>query len=124
MKKILIIEDDVRLRKIYETMLTLDGYEVVMVSTGAEGIAKATSGLPNLIVLDIMLPGGMNGFDVLEQLKRNPTTQQIPVIVLTNLDNARSTVDSIGAVEYIVKTNTSIDDVVKKIKGYLQDGAS
>ena len=119
MKKILIVEDDIKLRQIYDTMLTSEGYEVEQVSTGQEGLTKAKSYIPDLIILDIMLPGGMNGFDLLEQLKRNPATQTIPVIVLTNLDNAKSTALSIGAVEYIVKTNTSIDDVVKKIREYL-----
>lgn len=122
MKKILIVEDDVQLRQIYHTMLTGDGYEVEQVSTGQEGLTKAMAAVPDLILLDIMLPGGMNGFDLLEQLKRNPATQNIPVIVLTNLDNAKATALSIGATDYIVKTSTSIEDVVKKIKEHLKEG--
>lgn len=121
MKKILIIEDDVHLRQIYNTMLAGEGYEVEQVASGMEGLTKATQIIPDLILLDIMLPGGMNGFDLLEQLKRNPATEKIPVLVLTNLDNAKATALSIGAVDYFVKTNSSIEDVVAKIKVYLKE---
>lgn len=121
MKKILIIEDDVHLRQIYNTMLAGEGYEVEQVASGMEGLTKATQIIPDLILLDIMLPGGMNGFDLLEQLKRNPATEKIPVLVLTNLDNAKATALSIGAVDYFVKTNSSIEDVVSKIKEYLKE---
>ena len=119
MKKILIVEDDSHVRQIYHTMLTTEGFEVDECVTAQEGLTKAQSYLPDLILLDIMLPGGMNGFDFLEQLKRIQTLEKVPVIVLTNLDNARSTALSIGAVDYIVKTETAIEDVIKRIKDHL-----
>lgn len=80
------------------------------------GIALAA----DLVLLDIMLPGGMNGFDVLEDLKRNQLTSSIPVIVLTNLDSERETALKIGAADYAVKANTSIEETVQKIKQQLK----
>jgi CheY-like chemotaxis protein len=66
-----------------------------------------------------MLPGGMNGFDVLEQLQKDPNVKSIPVIILTNLDSEEVTAKKIGSVEYIVKTNMTLDDVVKKVQSYV-----
>ena len=66
-----------------------------------------------------MLPAGMNGFDLLEQLKRDEKLKTVPVIVFTNLDSERNVAESMGAVDYIVKANTSIDDLVKKVKSHL-----
>jgi DNA-binding response OmpR family regulator len=119
MKKILIIEDDIQLRKIYAIKLEEAGYEVASYATGAEGLEAIKEKLPDLIILDIMLPGGMNGFDVLEQLKNNPHLRTIPVIILTNLDSEEHTASTVGSVEYIVKTNISLDDIVKKVQSYV-----
>ena len=87
MKKILIIDEDFSLFKIYNEMFSSDEVEVVGAKSGQEGLGMISSEKPDLIMLDIMLPGGMNGFDVLEQLEANPSTKTIPVIVLTNLDS-------------------------------------
>lgn len=116
MKKILIVEDDVELQKIYENKLSTDGFEVLHAHVGQQGLNMAKFHKPDLIVLDIMLPGGMNGFEVLEQLKRDKGLKHIPVLVLTNLDTEANTAKSMGAVDYIVKTNASIDQVAERIK--------
>ncbi len=66
-----------------------------------------------------MLPGGMNGFDLLEQIKADSTSKSVPVIVLTNLSTEQKTAYDIGAVDYIVKVNMSLDDIILKIKNRL-----
>lgn len=119
-KNVLIVEDDESLQKLIIKRLGEEGIEGIGVNTGAQALNKIKGARPGLVVLDIMLPGGINGFDVLEQLKANPTLKQIPVIVLTNLDTEQKTTLDIGAVDYIVKSNISIDEVILKIKNNLQ----
>jgi len=113
MKKILIIDEDSSLFKIYNEMFSLDEIEVVGAKSGQEGLALVQSEKPDLIMLDIMLPGGMNGFDVLEKLKADPLTEKIPVVVLTNLDSEEKVAKTIGACDYIVKSDTTKDELVK-----------
>lgn len=119
MPKILIVEDEQNLIKIYNTRFIAEGWEVISAATGQEGIIQAQNHKPHLILLDVMLPGGQNGFDTLEKLKRDPTTKAIPVIILTNLDTEKETALEIGASDYIIKTAATIDDIVSKIKSYI-----
>jgi putative two-component system response regulator len=114
-KTVLIVEDDLGLQTIVSEQLTKSNITVLKAGSGKEALDLLETKTPNLIVLDIMLPGGQNGFDVLEQLKRSEKTKSIPVIILTNLDSEMKTAIDIGAVDYIVKSNTSIDQVVSKI---------
>src|SRR5690348_10406053 len=119
MKHVLMVEDDTALQELYKYALGKEDIQVISALTGKEGLEKAKTTKPDLIVLDIMLPGGINGFDVLEFLKKDPATPNIPVLVLTNLDKEEKTAKEIGAVEYMVKANTSITQVVAKIKQIL-----
>lgn len=120
-KVILIIEDDFPLQSAYRAALTKSGYEVIFSVTGNDGMQKAKSESPQLIILDLMLPGGMNGFDILEQLKADEKLAKIPVFVLTNLDSEENSAINIGANKYFVKTNISIDDVVNEVDIILKD---
>jgi DNA-binding response OmpR family regulator len=120
MGKILIVEDDSQLQDIYQRKLTHEGNEVFLASTGEEGLLKIKQNKPDLILLDVMLPGGQNGFDVLEQIKRNPNLSNIPILILTNLDTEQGTALSIGANDYIIKANTSLDEMVAKVNKYLK----
>ncbi|MBI5356743.1 response regulator [Candidatus Collierbacteria bacterium] len=115
MKKILIVEDDASLLKAYQEMFKPEEFRIVGATTGQEGLTLVSSEKPDVILLDIMLPGGMNGFDVLEQLESNPLTKNIPVIVLTNLDSEEKVAKTIGARYYIVKANTTKDQIVKLV---------
>lgn len=119
-KKILIVEDDQNLRQILVERLGGMGFSVDEAENGQQALNKIKAVQPNLVLLDIMLPGGMNGFDVLEQIKANPALKDIPVIVLTNLDTEQKTALDIGAIDYIVKANISLDEVVLKINNNLQ----
>ncbi len=120
MKKILVIEDDMSLIRAYQEMFKAPDFSVVGTTTGEEGLTRVQSEKPDLILLDIMLPGGMNGFDVLEQLEASPVTKQIPVIVLTNLDSEEKVSKTIGAANYLVKANTTKEEIVKIVKERLK----
>ena len=79
---ILIVEDDIRGRKLLETLLHLEGYVTQCVATGEEALASVAESPPDLILLDLMLPG-IDGYQVVSTLKANPDTSNIPVIMLT-----------------------------------------
>lgn len=115
-----MIEDDTSLHALYRDALAKEDVAIVGVTSGKDGIAAVKKDHPDMIILDIMLPGGINGFDVCEQLKKDPTTASIPILVLTNLDSERKTAMDIGAVDYLVKANTSMDGVVSKVKAILK----
>ncbi|MFB3918819.1 MAG: response regulator [Candidatus Velamenicoccus archaeovorus] len=99
-KKILVIDDEADIREIVRIYLEEEGCEVIEASNGQEGILKAQSEKPDLIVLDIMLPG-INGFEVAKHLKDDPNTQDIPVIILSVL--AQDSQYRQGILDYISK---------------------
>lgn len=119
MKRVLMIEDDVSLHELYKEALGKEGIELLVAISGKDALDTMQKTIPDLAVIDIMLPGGLNGFDVAEQMKQNPKTGSIPFIILTNLDSEKESAKAVGAADYIVKTNTSLEDVVKKIKSLL-----
>jgi CheY-like chemotaxis protein len=87
--KILIIDDEERNRKLLEVLMAADGHEVVSVADGQAGVREAASIAPELIILDVMMPG-MDGFEVARALRNNPLTQDIPILVASSLDDAAS----------------------------------
>lgn len=117
---ILLIEDDTFLGGMYVTKLSLEGFEVELSTDGETGLADAKKKLPDLILLDILLPK-MNGFDVLKALKSDPTTKSIPVILLTNLGQKSDVVQglNLGATDYLIKAHFMPSEVVEKIKDVL-----
>jgi len=119
MKKILFIEDESALQEALGEMLSQDGYEIVAALNGEEGLKLAQTKNPNLIVLDLVLPK-IHGLEVLKKLKENKKTQNIPVIVLTNLETAEDVEKSIkmGATAYLVKSSYSLEEVTEKIKNF------
>lgn len=119
MAKILIIEDDIDILKVYSEKLKLEKHKVLSVNNAEEGLDMVVKNKPDLILLDIMLPGKMNGFDLLEELKRHGSTSHIPVIVLTNVDTERETALEIGANEYLVKADTKPSELLAIINKYL-----
>jgi DNA-binding response OmpR family regulator len=119
MKKIMIVEDDHELLSIYSDLFQTEGIEVITAENGKEALEKIKSIIPNLILLDIMLPGGLDGLDLLKLFKQEDKYKNIPVIMLTNLDGNMKIAKSLGAADYIVKVNISIDDLVNKIKMFL-----
>lgn len=120
MKKILIVEDDQSLALAYQKKFTQVGFEVERAENGHFGISKAAQFKPDIIILDIMLPGGMNGFDVLQQLKLSKETKDIPVIIMTNLAEEGESALKLGATEYLLKVNITLQDLVEKVNKYLK----
>jgi DNA-binding response OmpR family regulator len=118
-KKILIVEDDHALQTIYGNKFDQEGFEVLQAYTGQQGLTLAKDRVPDLILLDVMLPEGMNGFDFLEQIRLDERLKKVPVILFTNLDSEKNVAFSMGAVDYVVKANTSIEELVKKVKSHL-----
>jgi len=121
MAKILIIEDDPLMLRLYHKAFTMQGYAVDAAGSGVEGIEKAKGEQPTLILLDIMMPK-MDGFEVLSNLKTDPITQKIPVIVLTNLAGQQDAERALalGAVKYIIKSEQDPNSVVKLVKEILE----
>lgn len=119
-KKILIIEDDEHISKVYEMKFSKEGYETIFATNGEKGLEKISMEKPDLVILDLMLPE-KNGFFVLEEIKKNPELVSIPVLVISNLgqqpDKDRAL--ALGAKEYMVKVNFSMQEVVERAKSYL-----
>ncbi len=101
---ILVVDDDARNVKLLETVLGAEGHAVLTAGGGAEALRVAAATLPDLIVLDIMMPD-MNGFDVAERLKENPATRDIPILMLTALDDRESQRYALqmGAADFLCK---------------------
>jgi DNA-binding response OmpR family regulator len=120
MPKILIVEDDKFLRELLAKKLQDEGLEIVQAIDGEEGVKKAEEELPDLLLLDLILPG-INGFDVLKKLKENPKTSALPVIVLSNLGQKEDVERALtlGAKDYLIKANFTLEEIFDKIKKYL-----
>lgn len=126
MIKVLIVEDDPLMSRMYQKIFAFEKYEVEMAGDGEEALIKVEAFGPTIILLDVMMPK-MNGLQVLERLKANPTTKAIPVVMLTNLAGQQDaeTALSKGAVKYIVKSEhepKEIADMVNEIvAGYTRN---
>jgi len=115
--RVLIVDDDQTLCDMYAERLKAEGFEVVTAGNGEEGVAKATQYMPNVILLDLMMPK-VNGFNALEILKSTEATKDIPVLLLTALiqeENKRRGLQA-GAEDYIIKSESMPGDVITKIK--------
>lgn len=121
MAKILIIEDDLFMSRMYHKIFTYENYEVETASNGEEGLAKVKEVKPEIILLDIMMPK-MNGFQVLEAIKNDSEIRDIPVIMLSNLagDQDVDEAKQKGASDYIVKSNYTPKQVIEMVKQVLE----
>ena len=126
MAKILIIEDDPLMSRLYQKAFTFEGYQVVAAFDGEEGWEKMKQENPNIILLDIMMPK-MNGLEFLQKIKKDPDYKKIPIVCLTNLAGQQDAEKALllGAVKYIVKSEYEPKQVVNMIKeilaGYTRD---
>lgn len=119
--KVLITDDDVTLRDMYAERLKAEGFEVDVAGNGDEGVEKAHSFKPDVILMDIMMPK-TNGFTALEELKQDETTKRIPVLMLTALIQTENKTRSVanGAAGYIVKSETMPGEVIQKIRAVIK----
>ena len=120
MKKILFIEDEPSLQKTVGDILKQEGFSILQATDGEDGVRVAKLEKPNLILLDLILPK-IDGFDVIKELKKDPETKDLKIIVLTNLQSSGDIEKAIelGATTYLVKANYDLDEIVYKIKEVL-----
>jgi CheY-like chemotaxis protein len=126
MTKILIIEDDPLMSRMYQKIFKFEGYNVDFAVNGEDGLEKIRAIKPTLVLLDIMMPK-MNGLEVLDKVKLDPETKSIPIIMLTNLAGTQDAEAALakGAVKYIIKSENEpkqVANIVKEIlAGYTRD---
>jgi len=116
-KQILLVEDDAFLVDIYTTKLNEEGFAVEVAKTGEEALKKLEKIKPDLILLDIVLPG-IDGWEILKKVKADPKLKNIQVVILSNLGRKEEVEKGInlGSVKYLVKANYTPTEVVEEIK--------
>ena len=119
-KKILCIEDDTFLLDLISNKFINSGIMAIGAHTGTDGLLIAASEKPDMILLDLMLPD-MRGSEVLERIKSDLGTKNIPVIIFSNLSDKEEIVKSLahGAMEYLIKSNTLPSEVVEIVAKHL-----
>ena len=115
-KKILIIEDEDILRNLLEEKLKQKGYDVSVAKDGQEGLSVMPKIMPDLILLDIIMPK-VNGFEVMEKMQKSPNLKEIPVIIVSNsgqpveIDRAKK----LGVKDWLIKTQFDPQEVIQKV---------
>lgn len=118
--KILVVEDEEILLTALQEELKQGGYDTLGAGDGEDGLAKVKSFMPDLVLLDLVMPK-MDGMEVLKKLKEDEETKEVPVVILTNLSDYERISDalSLGAKDYLVKANYSLADLLEKVKTVL-----
>ncbi len=116
MKKILIVEDEEFVSMALRDSLESEGYKVDVVQDGEEVIGHIKKNIPDIILLDLLLPK-RDGFSLLEEIKKNPEWKLIPIIVLSNLSDEQGIKRALdmGANDYFVKSQHSIEEILQKV---------
>jgi two-component system alkaline phosphatase synthesis response regulator PhoP len=124
MKKILVVDDEPYIVKLIESRLKANDYEVIVSYDGEEGLAKAIQSLPDLIILDIMMPK-MDGPAIAEAIRANPKTARIPIIFLTALVKKTETenTDHVIGGQYFIAKPFKPEELLATIKSVLQKKA-
>ena len=120
-QKVLIVEDDKFLRELISRKLKEEGFDIVEAIDGEEGIKKLKEENPDLVLLDLILPG-IDGFEVLSKAKEDSKTSSIPIIILSNLGQ-REEVEKglkLGAIDYLIKAHFTPGEIIEKIKSILK----
>ena len=114
--KVLLVEDDLFLRRAAEATLKKNGFATLTAVDGEEALQVAAIEHPDLILLDLIMPK-LDGFQVLKELKGNDATRGIPVIILSNLGQESDVAQclELGALAHYVKSNLSLQDLVSKV---------
>ena len=103
--RILVVEDQDSIRRMIEALVQARGYQVTAVASGAKAIDVAATEPPDLVLLDLMLPGQYDGFDVCRRLRSDPSTRKVPVVIISALDDdaSREKAAQAGATAYYTK---------------------
>jgi len=120
MKKILIIEDERILGEMYRDKFQKSGFQISLVDNAEDGIKFIAREKPDLVLLDILLPGA-DGIYFLKELRKEPKLSSIPVIAFSNYDSseARKQVKKLGGKDYLIKTDFTPQEIIDKVKNYL-----
>ena len=121
MKKILIVEDDSFLQGLEAKKLKKEGYEVITASTGEEAMKKINEPNISIVLLDLILPG-FDGFEILKKIRSMKSLDSTPVIVFSNLseDKDIKKAEELGATDYMIKSNFTLDELIKHINKILK----
>ncbi|OWK26772.1 MAG: hypothetical protein US76_03570 [Parcubacteria group bacterium GW2011_GWA2_38_13b] len=120
-KTILFVEDEPTLQKVAGEILRQEGFIVKSATDGEEALRLIKTEKPDLVLLDLILPK-KDGFEVLKEIKSDTQTKNIPVIILTNLESTQDVERALelGAMNYLVKANYELNDIVKRVKDVLK----
>ena len=118
-KTVLVVDDEIDLLDIVRIWLTENGYKTILAENGVDALEKLKEGLPNLILLDIAMPG-MDGFELLQRIRRNPNTAQMPVVMLTARGDTSAIMESqrLRATDYLTKP-VELHDLISTIQRYI-----
>lgn len=124
MAKLMLVEDDNNLREIYEARLQAEGYEIVTAKDGEEALVTAKAQKPDLIIADIMMPK-ISGFEMLDILRNTEGLKDVKIIMLTALgqNDDQQKANRLGADRYLVKSQVTLEDIVKVTHELLNDQA-
>ena len=119
--KVLLIEDEKEVAELYRLKLSLDGYNVFVAPDGESGLKKAIEEKPDLVFLDIKMPG-MDGFEVLKHLRKNDVTKKTPIVILSNFDEQEMIEKglALGANEYLIKSQFNPSELSAKTKNWFK----
>lgn len=119
--KVLLVEDEPMIVEMYKIRLEEEGYEVATTDKGSEAISLAKELMPDIILLDVILPE-MDGFSILKEIKSKSATQKIPILMLTNLsqEGDKKKGDEFGAVGYFIKSQHTPAEVIEEVKKILK----
>src|SRR3954465_6405522 len=125
MAKVMLVEDDNNLREIYEARLQAEGYQIVTAKDGEEALVVAKAEKPDLIIADVMMPK-ISGFEMLDILRNTDGLKDVKVIMLTALGQSddQQRADKLGADRYLVKSQVTLEDIVKATHELLKDSAA
>lgn len=119
-KKVMIVEDDVFIRDIYQVKFSQEGFEVIVAEDGIKALEKLKEVTPDIILLDIIMPY-MNGIEVLKNIKSNDLLKNIPIIMLTNISEKEKVSEGmeLGVQDYLIKSHFTPSEVVHKVNALL-----
>jgi DNA-binding response OmpR family regulator len=120
-KKILLVEDDPMVVRMYQRKFEFEGFKVTLAFNGEEGLEAIKKEVPDIILLDIMMPK-MNGIETLKTIRADEKYKKVPIIILTNLGDRPEDVQKckeLGATDYMVKANLQLKDLIEKIKSLI-----
>jgi DNA-binding response OmpR family regulator len=123
-KTIMVVEDDQYMSRALQDKFGRSGFKVVAAQDGQKAVEVVRKEKPDIVLLDIMMPK-KNGFEILKEIKQDAELQSVPILMLTNLseESDRKKTFDLGASDYLVKSNTRINEIVEKVKSHIEKGA-